>query len=81
VGRNTRTFAEALALLQQMMARDGWHWARIGSTPTIEIKRANLIPILGRRVIARCELVERLAKFLISKSDCPVYHAAGDYVD
>jgi hypothetical protein len=81
VGRHTRTFAEALALFQQMMARDGWHCARIGLTPTIEIKQAILIPILGGRVIARCELVERLAKFLVSKSDCPVYHTAGDYLD
>jgi hypothetical protein len=81
VGRHTRTFAEVLALFQQMMARNSWHCAHIGLTPTIEIKPAVLIPILGGRVICRCELVERLAKFLTSKSDCPVYHAVGDYVD
>jgi hypothetical protein len=81
VGRHTCAFADVLALFQQMMARDSWHCARIGSTPTIEIKRDVLIPILGGHVIARGELVERLAKFLAPISDCPIYHTAGDYED
>jgi hypothetical protein len=80
VGRRTHTFAEVLALFQQVMACDGWRCAHIGSTPTIEVKRENLIPILGGHMIARCELVKRLAKLLAPTSDCPVYHAAGDYV-
>jgi hypothetical protein len=81
VRKHVRTFADVLALVQRMIAHDKWQCARIGYTPTIEIKRPGLIPILGGRVIARCELVERLAKFLVPKSDCPVYHAVGDYVD
>jgi hypothetical protein len=81
VGRHRRTFANVLALFQQVLAHDRWCCARIGSTPTIKVKRDNLIPILGGRVIAHCERVERLAKFLVFVSDCPTYHAAGDYVD
>jgi hypothetical protein len=81
VGKHICTFADVLAMVQRMIARDGWHCARIGYTPTIEIKQADLIPILGGRVIARCELVERLAKFLVSESDYRIYHAARDYVD
>jgi hypothetical protein len=81
VRKHVRTFADVLALVQRLIARNGWHCAGIGHTPTIEIKRPELIPILGGLVIARCELVERLAKYLVPKSDCPIYHAIDDYVD
>jgi hypothetical protein len=81
VRKHVRTFADVLALVQRLIARDGWHCARIGYTPTIEIKRPELIPVLGGRVIARCELVERLAKYLVPKSDSPIYHTTDDYVD
>jgi hypothetical protein len=81
VRKHVRTFADVLALVQRLIARDGWHCARIGHTPTIEVKRTELISVLGGRVIARCELIERLAKYLVSKSDSPIYHTADDYVD
>jgi hypothetical protein len=81
VRKHVRTFADVLALVQLLIARDGWHCARIWYTPTIEIKRPELIPVLGGRVIAQCELIERLAKYLVPKSDSPIYHATDDYVD
>jgi hypothetical protein len=81
VKKHVRTFADVLALVQRLIARDGWHCARIGHTPTIEVKRTELISVLGGRVIARCELIERLAKYLVPKSDSPIYHSADDYVD
>jgi hypothetical protein len=81
VKKHVRTFADVLAMVQRLIARDGWHCARIGYTPTIEVKRPELIPVLGGRVIARCKLVERLAKYLVPKSDSSIYHPADDYVD
>jgi hypothetical protein len=71
VGRHTRTSAVALALFQQMMARDRWNCTRSGSTPTIKIKRDILIPKLGghNRPLRACQKTGQVA------------HTAGDYVD
>jgi hypothetical protein len=55
------------------MLLTGWNSSRVGLTPAIEVGEKSLIPILGGRVLARGEIVERLAKCLLPTSVEPVY--------
>jgi hypothetical protein len=47
--------------------------ARVGDLPTILIGDPDMIPVFRGRIIARCELPERLAKFLVSTNKRPLF--------
>jgi hypothetical protein len=74
-------FGEVVSLFYQYTIIKGWNSSRVGLTPAIEVGERSLIPILGGRVLARGEIVERLAKCLLPTSAEPVYWQAEDTDD
>jgi hypothetical protein len=69
-------FGEVISLFQQYVILEDLNSSRIGQTPAIEVGEDSLVPILGGRVLARWEVVERLAKYLPPTSEEPVYWRA-----
>jgi hypothetical protein len=65
-------FGEVVSLVYQHALLKGWNTARIGLTPAIEVG----VSILGGHVLARVEIVERLAKCVLPTSTEPVYWQA-----
>jgi hypothetical protein len=74
-------FGEVVSLFYQYTLLKGWNSSRVGLTPAIEVGEKSLIPILGGHVLARGEIVERLAKCLLPTSAEPVYWQAKDTDD
>jgi hypothetical protein len=75
------TFGEVVSLFYQYTILKDWNSSRVGLTPAIEVGEDSLVPILGGRVLARGEIVERLAKCLLPTSAEPVYWQAEDAKD
>jgi hypothetical protein len=74
-------FGEVVSLFYQYTIIKGWNSSRVGLTPAIEVGEKSLIPILGGRMLARGEIVERLAKCLLPTSAEPVHWQAEDTDD
>jgi hypothetical protein len=70
------SFGEVVSLVHQHALLKGWNTARIGLTPAMEVGEKSLVSILGGHVLARVEVVERLAKCVLPTSSEPVYWQA-----